>query len=142
MHQAMTTDAPQRFLCPISMTVMSHPVRTEAGHVFERQAIMEWMYFGKATCPLSRKPLHPSSMKRDRVLEQEIRQWRLENNTPVEENEPEEDEDEDLRLTFSEQLPTSRHQPSEEKMTHLLSLRTKVLQNRDRRLAKFEKRSM
>ena len=131
----MTVDAPEHFLCPISMTIMSHPMRTEAGHVFERRAILEWIYFGKATCPLSRKPLHPSTIKPDRALEQEIRLWKLQNNMPVENDQEDDDEDDEKPLKASVVMPR-------ENMSHLLSLRTKVLQNRDRRLASFEQRSM
>lgn len=138
MCQAMTIDTPERFLCPISMTIMSHPVRTEAGHVFERQAIMEWIYFGKATCPMSRMPLHPSAIKPDHALEQEIRQWKLENKIPVESEPDDEDEELDEPLVLPKPtviLPKSN-------MSHLMSLRAKVLQSRDRRAASFEKRSM
>ena len=116
----METNAPEHFMCPISMVIMTHPVRTETGHVFERRAIMEWIYFGKATCPLSRRPLHPSRFVIDSSLEQEIRQWRQENQVPEVDDE-EDDSDADLDYT-------SMH------VDRLVCLRQKILQARDQRI--------
>ena len=134
-------DTPDRFLCPISMVLMSHPVRTETGHVFERRAILEWCYFGKATCPMSRKPLHPSGFVRDVALEEEINLWRQKHNLPMaadedhEEDYEEEDSDDDEE---DEILPTGKVLQKNDQMGDLLHLRAKVLQNRDRRLASFQ----
>jgi U-box domain len=129
----MTADAPDKFICPISLVVMSHPVRTNTGHVFERKAIMEWVYFGKATCPMSRKPLHPSAIKRDIVLEQEIRRWKLENNMPV--DEPEETAEDEEVLEVEVAVPPVLH--AQDNSSKLLHLRDRVLRNRERRLAAF-----
>jgi U-box domain len=122
--------APEHFVCPISMVVMTHPIRTETGQVFERRAILEWTYFGKATCPMSRKPLHPSRFVRDTGLEQEIKQWRLTNNIPA----ADEEEDDSEEFTF---VPESAKKNICIKMDHILGLREKVLKNRDRRIASF-----
>ena len=125
-----STEAPERFLCPISMTVMSNPIRTETGHTFERKAIMEWIWFGPATCPMSRKPLHPSTLARDTALEQEIRRWRLENNIPCEAEPEDDDESESEGDDFS-----VHSEPIEETdMARIMSLRERVLQSRDRRV--------
>ena len=133
----MQATAPERFVCPISMAVMVFPVRTETGHVFERQAIMQWLYFEKPSCPMSRKPLHPADIKPDHALAREIRQWRLENNIPVDEAEEEEIED-DLQLpTPSPITPVE----SKEKTSHLLSLRERVLQKQRQRATSFQRRA-
>ena len=130
---------PERFLCPISMTMMLHPVRTETGHVFERKSILEWCYFGKANCPMSRKPLHPSGFVRDVALEKEIQLWREKHNFPLTSDEEDSDEDDDE--DFDSEAEVCRQQREAHvpnmKMAQLMQLRAKVLQNRDNKLARF-----
>ena len=143
------SDTPEHFLCPISMVVMSHPIRTETGHVFERRAIMAWMYFGKGNCPMSRKPLHPSGFVRDVQLENEIKEWRRTHSLPASEDDEHNDDDElDTQDPAKEGLilrqllaPASGLAPESDKMTELLQLRNKILLNRDRRLAHFQQSS-
>ena len=61
------------------MDVMSNPVRQGAdGTHFEREAILNWIYRGNDNCPLTRKPLHPSELKLDTVLQARILKWKLE----------------------------------------------------------------
>ena len=70
--------APQRFVCPLTLDVMENPVVHKAtGQTYEKKAILEWVYLhGKATCPLTRKPLHPSDLQDDEALQYEISQWK------------------------------------------------------------------
>lgn len=135
---ADSPDTPDRFLCPISMVLMSHPVRTETGHVFERKAILEWCYFGKANCPMSRKPLHPSGFVRDVALEEEINLWRRKHNLPIAADEDHEEDSEEDSEEEDESIPTGKTLQQNDKMRDLLLLRAKVLQKRDRRLANFQ----
>ncbi|CAB9517735.1 Putative E3 ubiquitin-protein ligase LIN [Seminavis robusta] len=128
----MEINAPEHFVCPISMVVMSHPVKTENGHVFERSAIMEWIYFGKATCPLSREPLHPSKIVPDAELEEEIKQWRLENNIPAP---TETSDDDDKPIIIKPRKMVVERANSDPNMSHIMSLREKILKNRDQRVA-------
>ncbi|CAB9531963.1 expressed unknown protein [Seminavis robusta] len=134
-------NAPQHFLCPISMEVMSHPLQHKVTkHSFERSAIMEWIYFGKATCPLTRTSLHPEDFVENTKLLQEIQQWKNEHQII-------EDED-DLDASFSLKISsvalpapctTKTAAPSSEpqSLKHLMSLRNKVLRNRDARAGKM-----
>ena len=49
-------DAPEEFLCPISMEVMQDPVIAADGHTYERRAIEAW--FSRArTSPVTNEPL-------------------------------------------------------------------------------------
>jgi hypothetical protein len=50
-----TTDA----LCPITLDVMQTPVRTRCGHIFELDAISNWVLQGNGLCPLCRRQLVP-----------------------------------------------------------------------------------
>ena len=73
-----TTSTPEEFICPISMSVMVHPLRcTKTGHHFERETIMEWLYRGNTKCPLTRQPLHTDDLVPDRQLQAKIVKWKL-----------------------------------------------------------------
>ena len=73
-----TASTPEEFICPISMSVMIHPLRcTKTGHHFERETIMEWLYRGNTKCPLTRQPLHTDDLVPDRQLQAKILKWKL-----------------------------------------------------------------
>ena len=74
----MPSSPPQHFVCPITLEVMDHPMAAPDGRRFERSAIMEWLYFGTGTCPLTRRPLHPQQLREDLKLKEEIQAWRSE----------------------------------------------------------------
>ncbi|CAB9518267.1 Putative E3 ubiquitin-protein ligase LIN [Seminavis robusta] len=78
MSQHGSPSAPRRFVCPLTLDVMENPVTNkETGKTYEKKAILEWVYLhGHATCPLTRKPLHPSDLQEDDVLQYEISQWK------------------------------------------------------------------
>ena len=64
---------PQNFICPLTLEIMSVPMQhKETKHNFERKAILEWIYFGKATCPLTRKKLHPEEFVENVALRRQI----------------------------------------------------------------------
>jgi len=139
-----TPSPPDHFLCPISMVIMSHPVRTETGHIFERRAILEWIYFGKATCPMSRKPLHPSEFVLVTELQREIEEWRRAHNL-VQDGDDEDSENEEEENEERPRLGSTKRAalPLQSKILpdRLRELRNKVYQRRDRRLAQFRQQS-
>ncbi len=47
---------PASFCCPITLAIMSDPVRTKYDHVFEREALELWI-LKCACCPVTRQPL-------------------------------------------------------------------------------------
>jgi hypothetical protein len=51
--------APTDALCPITLDVMQTPVRTRCGHIFELDAISNWVLQGNGLCPLCRRQLVP-----------------------------------------------------------------------------------
>ena len=68
---------PKHFLCPLTLEVMRHPVQDpKIGQTYERGAILEWVYSGNATCPLTRQPLHPSDLVPNDTLKEEIGAWK------------------------------------------------------------------
>jgi len=66
---------PDRFICPITLQVMRHPLTTRNGLNFERSAILSWLQRSEF-CPLTRQPLRPSDLIRNRNLEIQIQYWR------------------------------------------------------------------
>lgn len=128
--------APEHFTCPLTLELMSHPIQHKTTkHNFERGAIMEWIYFGKATCPLTRITLHPNDFVANAELKQEINQWKKEHKITV-------CGDDDLDCSCNAALESRRVQASKTQnseappsdLKHLMSLRNKVLQNRDARV--------
>lgn len=68
---------PGHFLCSMTLEIMRDPVQhKETKQTFERDVIMEWIYFGKATCPLTKKVLKPEDFVTASELAQEIEDWR------------------------------------------------------------------
>jgi len=143
-------DIPDHFLCPITQEIMANPIRTESGHSFERKALYEWVFFGSnPTCPLSRKPLHPSNFVRDLKLEREIQQWKLLNKMPLSNQEDDDDteaEEEEVVIVPATKKTAQQQQESilehlveGAKLDKLMSIRDRVLYNRERRIASYNR---
>jgi hypothetical protein len=66
---------PQRYLCALGGTLMSDPVLTPRGHMFDREAIEDFIE-RQGKCPITGQPLEPSDLVRDDVLRDEISQYR------------------------------------------------------------------
>ena len=73
-------EIPEKFICPLTLQILRFPYQdSESGHTYERAAILEWLWFGNPTCPLTRKPLHPSNFSLNEALILEIQAWRQKN---------------------------------------------------------------
>ena len=90
-------DAPEHFICPLTMDIMIHPLTNRVtGQTFEREAINNWMYFqGKGTCPMTRKAISPSDFFENRVLSRDIQKWKEEHSIEGEDQEQDDDNDSD-----------------------------------------------
>ena len=74
--QTNSSSAPEHFYCPLNLEIMEDPVQSRSsGQTFERQAILEWIFAGNATCPLTRKPLRPANLVDNDELYDEISVW-------------------------------------------------------------------
>jgi U-box domain len=69
---------PSEFICPISLSIMKHPVMSMDGKNFERNAILDWLNRGNTVCPLTRKPLKPSYLAPNVSLKIKIEMWKKE----------------------------------------------------------------
>jgi len=52
-----TNNAAQENLCQLSGSLMTDPVKTPYGHVFDRQALSDWLQFSQ-TDPICGQPLN------------------------------------------------------------------------------------
>lgn len=75
-------DIPSRYVCPITLQIMTRPLMTRHGHNFERSAIIEWLNTGKDYCPLTREPMCLSDLLPNRPLQQQIQSWRIQHAIP------------------------------------------------------------
>ena len=78
-----TLDVPDDFICPLTLEIMRHPLMTREGKSFERQAILTWIQDNDNSCPLTRQPLTPRGLVRNRSLELRIENWCSSNNVKL-----------------------------------------------------------
>jgi hypothetical protein len=71
-------DAPEEFICPLTLCIMTDPVVSKDGKNFDRAAILKWLAKGHENCPLTRQPLHLSSLVPNHKLRRSIQQWQME----------------------------------------------------------------
>jgi hypothetical protein len=70
---------PEYFFCPLTLGVMSDPLVSMHGQNFERNAILQWLYEGNSTCPITRQTLTPSMLIPNAQLRLRIRAWHFAN---------------------------------------------------------------
>ena len=80
---AADVQIPSKFVCPLTLELMTDPLMSKYGHHFNRNAILEWLGNGNTTCPLTRKPLMPSNLIPNGNLRLEIRSWQRQNGLEV-----------------------------------------------------------
>ena len=77
LHQA-----PEEFICPLTLEVMRHPVMTIHGHNFEKDAILDWLQTNPV-CPLTREPMKLSRLVSNESLRRKIAIWCQENSVDL-----------------------------------------------------------
>lgn len=65
---------PQRFLCPLTLEILRHPVLSRYGHTYERSAILQWLQ-NNESCPFTRLSLTPRYLISNELLKMEIQKW-------------------------------------------------------------------
>jgi hypothetical protein len=68
-------EAPSKFLCALTSTLMSDPVMSIHGHTFERTAILAWLD-NSSKCPITGKPLGLEGLVSNKTLRSTIIGWR------------------------------------------------------------------
>ncbi|CAD7948824.1 unnamed protein product [Amoebophrya sp. A25] len=69
------SNAPAHLLCEIDGKILGQPVRSLAGHVFEKGTLAQWIEQMGRVCPISGTPLSLEDCSRDKKLEIEIKDW-------------------------------------------------------------------
>ena len=67
---------PSKYLCPLTGTIMTDPVLSIHGTVFERRAILKWIDMGNSLCPMTGKPLSIKDLVSDKRLASVIAGWK------------------------------------------------------------------
>ncbi|CAB9501927.1 U-box domain-containing protein [Seminavis robusta] len=125
---------PQHFICPMTLEVMKHPYRhRQTKFNFERDSILEWMYFGNATCPLTRRRLHPDDFEENDELRQEIKEWKTREQRSEDTNVDCCKDCEDF-LTVAPRKTRPHKEMTSARESHILNLRNRVLLKRDERI--------
>jgi len=66
---------PDKFRCALSGRVVIKPLRSPHGHVFDQQALEEWVQNCGSVCPITSQPLRIEDCERDTHLEGKAAQW-------------------------------------------------------------------
>ena len=74
---------PDRFVCPLTLDVMTDPVMSRYGQSFERDAILQWLEEGHKECPCTRRPLGLRDIVSNHQLRLEIRRWQVQTEQTV-----------------------------------------------------------
>lgn len=74
---AVPKDTPPQYLCCLCQLVLTDPVRSIYGHVYERSVIQRWMTEQGRICPMTGQPLAENDLEADNALKGEITQWIL-----------------------------------------------------------------
>ena len=72
-----TATPPSNYICPFTLEIMHEPVLSRWGHTYERASIMKWLRTHDS-CPMTRKPLTPSTLITNAHLKREICEWKRE----------------------------------------------------------------
>merc|ERR1712226_1094772 len=66
--RSMLTDAPAELRCELDGKLLVDPVRSPAGHVFERAVLARYLQENSGVCPVTRGPLSLEDCARDGEL--------------------------------------------------------------------------
>ncbi|CAN8328074.1 unnamed protein product [Cochlearia groenlandica] len=66
---------PEKFKCPLSLTVMYDPVMISTGHTFERMWIQNRFDEGNVSCPISKRKLDDLTLKPNVAMKDQISKW-------------------------------------------------------------------
>lgn len=74
---AMPSNVPPMFFCPLSRTIMTHPVMSMDGQTYEKEAILEWFAQNGAVSPVTHQPMDSIQVFDNSGMQEAISQWRL-----------------------------------------------------------------
>jgi U-box domain len=131
--------APSHFICPLTLQIMKHPMREKGtSNNYERGAILEWIYFGAATCPMTRKVLRPTDFVENTTLKAHIERWMQDQNIDDESAHDDLDEGDPVQVLTTEEEREQQARISQQKHSgsdnDLFGLRDRILKQRDDRV--------
>ncbi|TVU28448.1 hypothetical protein EJB05_19965, partial [Eragrostis curvula] len=66
---------PSHFLCPISLEMMRDPVTGPTGITYDRGSVEAWLERGRATCPVTGRPLRAEELVPNHATRRVIQEW-------------------------------------------------------------------
>jgi hypothetical protein len=69
------SDCPEEFKCGIDGKIVTQPLRTPAGHVFEQKTLETWFITCGSVCPVSNAPLRLEECVHDKELQKRVVKW-------------------------------------------------------------------
>mmetsp|Transcript_10603 Transcript_10603/g.20423 ORF Transcript_10603/g.20423 Transcript_10603/m.20423 type:complete len:162 (-) Transcript_10603:85-570(-) len=103
---------PPEYICPLTLDVMSQPLLSREGHSYEQHAILNWVS-EHGTSPLTREPLRPAQLMRNRALGTKIRLFLKQNGINPDSIADKENETKFVGYVVS----TKKHQPVVQSMS-------------------------
>jgi hypothetical protein len=73
-HTKDGVEAPEALCCPITTQIMRQPVRTPAGHLYDRSAITQWVTKFHSD-PMTRAPLDLAELENDEDTKARVDEW-------------------------------------------------------------------
>ena len=73
--EGASSDVPPGFLCELTHRLLTDPVETPMGNVYEKAAIMNWLQQQGQICPLTGTPLTASDLTPASKTKMKVQQW-------------------------------------------------------------------
>jgi hypothetical protein len=77
------SECPEEFKCGIDGKILTQPLRSPLGHVFERKTLETWMNTCGSVCPVSNTPLQIDTCTLDKELQRRVVKWFKESQNPA-----------------------------------------------------------
>jgi hypothetical protein len=100
----------QRFLCPLTRTIMQDPVTIREGHTFERTALLNFIEEYGEISPNSGKPLGAPCFYASKKLSWEIHYWQIDMQNPAEAEKEESNETPVKASVVDQEQSAKQHQ--------------------------------
>jgi hypothetical protein len=71
---------PWEYICPITLEIMNFPMISQFGHIYENDAILEWIEVGNGQCPFTRRILTVLDLQPYDELQKAMNDWRNQHN--------------------------------------------------------------
>jgi hypothetical protein len=75
INRAKISDCPEEFKCGIDGKIVTQPLRTPTGHVFETKTLEQWFQTCGSVCPVQNTPMRLEDCVLDKELQKRVVKW-------------------------------------------------------------------